>query len=117
MTLPPADVVYLRCAVCAEVTSHSTIRDIPVPLTGSEMLPQQLVPVAVLQETVCDICDQAQPRSLNDAVEGDVYYACTGRIGWYGVIRWRCGHLFRAPAAAPWPRCPRCGAVQRSAPS
>jgi hypothetical protein len=108
---PPIWVLYVVCGGCGEVTAHTSFQLTSVE-TGAVVTAHGGASTATLSEIVCHSCGYAQPRTVNDEVTCDVTLVCAGRSGWRNGRR-RCGRVFTAPAAAPWPLCPWCSTVQR----
>lgn len=100
----PLTVRYLRCDGCGEVTPHA--RQVSIGSHG-------------ILETVCDLCEYAQPRAVGDEIPADVTVTCIGRrrrrIG-FKRSRRRCGRVFDVPAAASRVLCPWCSTVQPPTP-
>jgi len=108
----PVPVVYIRCGGCGQVTPHTK-----VSRSGRyEMAEGEITDVVVTPpETVCDICDHAQPRSVDDEVPSDAEVACCGtREHWSrtGPAGPPCDAVFRAPSVADQVLCPFCQTMQ-----
>lgn len=91
----PLPVLYIACDGCGQVTPRTKIQKIMSisegQFTGSP------------PETVCEACDHAQPRIVNDEVPADSTVVCTGRrFRRFGFKRRRkpCGDSFTVPATA-----------------
>jgi hypothetical protein len=105
-------VTYIRCGGCGQVTPHTKFsRTGRFDLEGGEITDVVVTP----PEVVCDICDHAQPRSLDDVVEPDALVECCGtREHWSrtGPAGPPCGATFAAPTEAEQVLCPRCQTMQ-----
>ena len=105
-------VVYVRCGGCGQVTPHTK-----VSRSGTFGVDDGAITDVVVTppETVCDICDHAQPRSVDDEVEPDAEVACCGtREHWSrsGPAGPECGATFRVPSEAEQVLCPFCQTMQ-----
>jgi hypothetical protein len=110
--VPP--VPYVWCAGCLQVTPHTKISR-----SGTYGVDEDAGPITDVvvtpPETVCDICDHAQPRSVDDEVPHDVVVECCGtREHWSrtGPAGPPCGATFTATRAADQVLCPYCQTMQ-----
>ena len=103
----PLPVLYIACDGCGQVTPHNRVQKIMSIRDG--------VFTGSPPETVCEACDHAQPRAVDDEVPADTTVVCTGRrFRRFGFKRQRkpCGESFTVPAVAALVICPWCVTAQ-----
>lgn len=104
----PLPVFYIPCGDCGETTAHLTYRK-----TTSLRLSVDRVSdvITTPPEWICEDCGHAQPRFVNDAVDGDTPVTCVGRRQRRirsGRSRHPCAQVFLVPAATRRVICPWC---------